>query len=148
MAVSPLVHEPLSPSREAGMLSTLRASTRQIPLPRIKASLSCLPTRAVSACAHPFWRVTSVGHSLRNCAVTRKRVLQQAAAKLPAPALGMASTGTATAAAGSGWQLLGAGQQELQLDFCLPTGQSFRWRQTAPGEYTGVVGPRLVRASI
>lgn len=35
--------------------------------------------------------------------------------------------------------------QELTLDFTLPTGQSFRWRQTQPHEYTGVIGDRLVR---
>ncbi|GFR48120.1 hypothetical protein Agub_g9947, partial [Astrephomene gubernaculifera] len=43
-----------------------------------------------------------------------------------------------------GWRLLGAPPEELQLDFCLPTGQSFRWRRTGDGQYTGVIGNRLV----
>ncbi|GLC39594.1 hypothetical protein PLESTB_000809200 [Pleodorina starrii] len=42
------------------------------------------------------------------------------------------------------WHALGAPPQELQLDFCLPTGQSFRWRRTGDNEYTGVIGDRLV----
>jgi 8-oxoguanine DNA glycosylase, N-terminal domain len=31
------------------------------------------------------------------------------------------------------------------LDNTLPTGQSFRWRPTSPGVYTGVVGQRVVQ---
>lgn len=42
------------------------------------------------------------------------------------------------------WQSLGAPAQEVQLRFTLPTGQSFRWRPTGPGEFTGVVGSRVV----
>ncbi|KXZ55139.1 hypothetical protein GPECTOR_3g29 [Gonium pectorale] len=34
--------------------------------------------------------------------------------------------------------------QELRLEFCLPTGQSFRWRETDASTYTGVIGNRLV----
>lgn len=34
---------------------------------------------------------------------------------------------------------------ELNLDITLPTGQSFRWRQTGPSQYTGVLGQRLVQ---
>ncbi|KAK9863991.1 hypothetical protein WJX84_001937 [Apatococcus fuscideae] len=40
---------------------------------------------------------------------------------------------------------LGTSREELSLDFTLPTGQSFRWRQTGQSEYTGVVANRLVR---
>ncbi|KAL6748233.1 hypothetical protein V8C86DRAFT_1183525 [Haematococcus lacustris] len=40
---------------------------------------------------------------------------------------------------------LGVPRSELTLDFCLPTGQSFRWRQLGDGCYTGVIGQRLVR---
>lgn len=58
-----------------------------------------------------------------------------------APAAPPAAAG---AAAPAGWRSLGTPPSELQLDFCLPTGQSFRWRATAPSEYTGVIGPRLV----
>ncbi|PNH05522.1 N-glycosylase/DNA lyase, partial [Tetrabaena socialis] len=32
----------------------------------------------------------------------------------------------------------------LQLEFCLPTGQTFRWRRTGDGQFTGVVGTRLL----
>ena len=42
------------------------------------------------------------------------------------------------------WQSLGAGPKELTLDFTLPTGQSFRWRQTGVAEFTGVVDNRVV----
>ena len=42
------------------------------------------------------------------------------------------------------WQSLGAGPAELTLDFTLPTGQSFRWRQTGVAEFTGVVDNRVV----
>jgi hypothetical protein len=54
----------------------------------------------------------------------------------------------ATAAAADddngGWRSLGTPRAQLCLDFTLPTGQSFRWRRTGEGEYTGVVGARLV----
>ncbi|KAG2488622.1 hypothetical protein HYH03_012795 [Edaphochlamys debaryana] len=59
-----------------------------------------------------------------------------------------AETGAGAGAAvepGSGeWRSLGVAPGELQLDFSLPTGQSFRWRCTGEGQYTGVIGPRLV----
>ena len=42
------------------------------------------------------------------------------------------------------WRSLGTPRAELQLDYTLPTGQSFRWRRTAAGEYTGVIGQRVV----
>ncbi|KAL4458510.1 hypothetical protein ABPG75_013375 [Micractinium tetrahymenae] len=47
----------------------------------------------------------------------------------------------------SGWRSLGTPVGELRLEWTLPTGQSFRWRQTgeAPLEYMGVVGRRAVR---
>ena len=44
-----------------------------------------------------------------------------------------------------GWRRLGTPRAELCLDFTLPTGQSFRWRRTAPREFTGVVGRRVVQ---
>ncbi|KAI3435875.1 hypothetical protein D9Q98_001933 [Chlorella vulgaris] len=45
------------------------------------------------------------------------------------------------------WCSLGTPASELRLEWTLPTGQSFRWRQTAddPLEFTGVVGQRAVR---
>lgn len=43
------------------------------------------------------------------------------------------------------WQSLGAPRRELNLHFTLPTGQSFRWRKTGEDEYTGLIGPRVVR---
>lgn len=54
----------------------------------------------------------------------------------------MSSTVAADLAAG--WRLLGTPREELRLEFTLPTGQSFRWRETGPDEYTGVVGQRVV----
>ena len=54
----------------------------------------------------------------------------------------MSSTVAADSAAG--WRLLGTPREELRLEFTLPTGQSFRWRETGPDEYTGVVGQRVV----
>ncbi|MEW5302609.1 MAG: hypothetical protein WDW36_005377 [Sanguina aurantia] len=44
-----------------------------------------------------------------------------------------------------GWKSLKVSSTELQLCFTLPTGQSFRWRETGAGEYTGVIGTRVVR---
>ena len=43
------------------------------------------------------------------------------------------------------WRSLGTPALELRLEHTLPTGQSFRWRQTAADEFTGVVGARVVR---
>lgn len=42
------------------------------------------------------------------------------------------------------WVSLNVSASELQLCFTLPTGQSFRWRETAACEYTGVIGSRVV----
>ena len=48
----------------------------------------------------------------------------------------------------SGWQSLGTPPCELRLEWTLPTGQSFRWRQTSdePLEFTGMIGQRAVSA--
>ena len=45
-----------------------------------------------------------------------------------------------------GWTLLGTPSNELRLEFTLPTGQSFRWRESSPGsgEYSGVLGRRAL----
>ncbi|CAK9195702.1 unnamed protein product [Sphagnum troendelagicum] len=45
---------------------------------------------------------------------------------------------------GTSWRSLGVGRKELCLQLTLPTGQSFRWKQTGPSQYTGVVGMHLV----
>ena len=45
------------------------------------------------------------------------------------------------------WKRLGTPRAELLLQFTLPTGQSFRWKETGVDEYTGVIGQRLVCAS-
>ncbi|GIL60623.1 hypothetical protein Vafri_15157, partial [Volvox africanus] len=59
--------------------------------------------------------------------------------------MGLTEDALAAEVVGRGvWYALGAPPQELQLDFCLPTGQSFRWRRTGEKEYTGVIGNRLV----
>ena len=44
----------------------------------------------------------------------------------------------------SGWISLGVGAKELRLENTLPTGQSFRWRETTEGDYVGVIGERVV----
>ncbi|CAG9465666.1 unnamed protein product [Pedinophyceae sp. YPF-701] len=43
------------------------------------------------------------------------------------------------------WRRLGTPAIELRLDVTLPTGQSFRWRESGPGSYTGVIGQRVVQ---
>ncbi|CAJ1974254.1 unnamed protein product [Sphenostylis stenocarpa] len=42
------------------------------------------------------------------------------------------------------WSPLNLTQVELYLPLTFPTGQTFRWRSTAPLQYTGVVGPHLI----
>ena len=58
----------------------------------------------------------------------------------------MAAVTTEQVADQSVWQSLGTPASELRLEWTLPTGQSFRWRQTgeAPLEFTGVIGQRAV----
>lgn len=51
---------------------------------------------------------------------------------------------TTTAAAAAKWVPLNLAKSELSLPLTFPTGQTFRWRQTGPLQYTGVVGPHLV----
>ncbi len=52
------------------------------------------------------------------------------------------------AAAALRWTSLGVPPEEMTLDFCLPTGQTFRFHKEphAEGRYIGVLGQRLVRA--
>ncbi|WJX33876.1 8-oxoguanine glycosylase ogg1 [Trifolium repens] len=42
------------------------------------------------------------------------------------------------------WIPLNITRQELSLPLTFPTGQTFRWKNTAPSQYTGVIGPHLV----
>ncbi|XP_059631790.1 N-glycosylase/DNA lyase OGG1 isoform X2 [Cornus florida] len=42
------------------------------------------------------------------------------------------------------WVPLNIGKSELFLPLTFPTGQTFRWKQTGPFQYTGVVGSHLV----
>ncbi|XAR62827.1 DNA-(apurinic or apyrimidinic site) lyase [Bertholletia excelsa] len=42
------------------------------------------------------------------------------------------------------WVPLNLGKSELSLPLTFPTGQTFRWKQTGPLQYTGVVGSHLV----
>lgn len=51
-------------------------------------------------------------------------------------------------AAQADWRSLGTSKQELRLEYTLPTGQSFRWRETGRDEYTGVIGQRVVRSRL
>ena len=53
---------------------------------------------------------------------------------------------TTLSAATQQWISLNTTAQELSLDFSLPTGQSFRWKPAASGQYIGVVGERAVSA--
>ncbi|KAK8465616.1 hypothetical protein PHAVU_009G127600 [Phaseolus vulgaris] len=42
------------------------------------------------------------------------------------------------------WAPLNLTQAELSLPLTFPTGQTFRWKNTAPLQYTGLVGPHLI----
>ncbi|XP_062101508.1 N-glycosylase/DNA lyase OGG1 [Humulus lupulus] len=42
------------------------------------------------------------------------------------------------------WAPLNLSKSELSLPLTFPTGQTFRWKQTGPLQYTGAVGPHLV----
>ncbi|AES72311.2 8-oxoguanine-DNA glycosylase [Medicago truncatula] len=42
------------------------------------------------------------------------------------------------------WIPLNITRQELSLPLTFPTGQTFRWKNTAPSQYTGVVGSHLI----
>nr|XP_046251790.1 N-glycosylase/DNA lyase [Scatophagus argus] len=44
---------------------------------------------------------------------------------------------------GKMWRSLACAQSELRLDLTLACGQSFRWRETAKGHWTGVMGGRV-----
>ncbi|XP_034028605.1 N-glycosylase/DNA lyase [Thalassophryne amazonica] len=41
------------------------------------------------------------------------------------------------------WKSLTCGRSELRLDLTLDCGQTFRWRETAEGHWTGVIGGRV-----
>ncbi|XP_061361863.1 N-glycosylase/DNA lyase OGG1 isoform X2 [Gastrolobium bilobum] len=49
-----------------------------------------------------------------------------------------------TTAKASLWVPLNVTRQELSLPLTFPTGQTFRWKNTAPSQYTGVVGSHLL----
>ena len=71
-----------------------------------------------------------------------RSVLQPAACK---PATTVRSVHQASDLASStAWRPLGTPSEELRLEFTLPTGQSFRWRDMGEGLFTGVVGNRVV----
>lgn len=56
-------------------------------------------------------------------------------------------TGTFRASQPTGatvWTSLGTPREELRLQFTLPTGQSFRWREAGPQTYIGIIGQRMV----
>lgn len=42
------------------------------------------------------------------------------------------------------WLPLDLDHSELSLPLTFPTGQTFRWKQTGPVQYTGAVGPHLI----
>ncbi|XVF36959.1 hypothetical protein REPUB_Repub19eG0103600 [Reevesia pubescens] len=42
------------------------------------------------------------------------------------------------------WVPLNLTQSELSLPLTFPTGQTFRWKQTGPLQYTGTIGPHLL----
>ena len=59
-------------------------------------------------------------------------------------AVGGSDDASPPGAASDGWVSLGVGAKELRLENTLPTGQSFRWRETTEGDYVGVIGERVV----
>lgn len=66
--------------------------------------------------------------------------------RLPAaPSVVLTSRMLSRVSALPSWTSLGTPEEELRLEFTLPTGQSFRWRKTADCEYTGVIGHRVVQ---
>ncbi|XWS25103.1 hypothetical protein CRYUN_Cryun27aG0042300 [Craigia yunnanensis] len=42
------------------------------------------------------------------------------------------------------WVTLNLSQSELSLPLTFPTGQTFRWKQTGPLQFTGTIGPHLL----
>ncbi|KAI7756931.1 hypothetical protein M8C21_014382 [Ambrosia artemisiifolia] len=42
------------------------------------------------------------------------------------------------------WLPLNLTNQDLSLHLTFPTGQTFRWKQTTPFQYTGLIGPHLI----
>ncbi|KAL5844030.1 hypothetical protein ACOSQ4_009988 [Xanthoceras sorbifolium] len=42
------------------------------------------------------------------------------------------------------WASLNVSQSELSLPLTFPTGQTFRWKQTGPLQYSGTIGPHLI----
>ena len=51
-------------------------------------------------------------------------------------------------ASSTAWRFLGTPSEELRLEYTLPTGQSFRWRDMGEGLFTGVIGKRVVSSPI
>ncbi|XP_022993891.1 N-glycosylase/DNA lyase OGG1 isoform X2 [Cucurbita maxima] len=47
-------------------------------------------------------------------------------------------------ASSSNWVSLNLTRSDLSLPLTFPTGQTFRWKQTSPLHFTGVVGPHLI----
>ncbi|KAF6257943.1 hypothetical protein COO60DRAFT_1169431 [Scenedesmus sp. NREL 46B-D3] len=93
--------------------------------------LSCVRTPAVLSPPRLFSTVPTCSRA-RVCALAM--LLCQ---RMPAAAVG---------ADQAAWSSLGTPHSQLLLSNTLPTGQSFRWRLTAPPDtYTGVVGQRVVQ---
>lgn len=67
--------------------------------------------------------------------------------KKPRILLKMPETGPSLAtpvSPNSRWLPLNVAKSELSLALTLPTGQTFRWKQTSPLQYTGVIGSHLI----
>jgi hypothetical protein len=90
-----------------------------------------------------FWSVRlfkgTQGSGLRAKPISCKRAICRG---------GTANDLTEDSMARNSWTKLGTPASELLLDFTLPTGQSFRWRKTGQGQYTGVIHQRVVRLLI
>lgn len=106
-----------------------------------------LSASSLSSIALPKFPIFASPSPVRRASPARPAAsakIQENLASRSSPVLSADAMPDPKLATDSRWRSLGTPEQELRLDFTLPTGQSFRWRRTSPGTYVGVVGQLVV----
>lgn len=113
-------------------------------LPSVKASLSDFSAELVvdGSVGEVGELISSVSGDVGSSLSNSKRLRSRKASRVVKKEAKFESCAADEASAS--WCSLGVGRAELCLDLTLPTGQSFRWKQTGQSQYTGVVGKHLI----